>query len=149
MSRCDIQTVCSAGSVVNSSPSLVCSPTLPYSRTPGPVDPAAELEREQLRAVTDAEGRDAELEDRRVELRSAVGVHRRGPAREDQRGRVAAPKLVDGDAVRDELGVDARLAHAARDQLRVLPAEVDDQHGPAVPPESALRMQRERPQPRR
>jgi hypothetical protein len=29
--------------------------------------------------------------------------------------------------VRDELGVDARLADAARDQLRVLAAEVDDE----------------------
>ena len=28
-----------------------------------------------------------------------------------------------------ELRVDARLAHAARDQLAVLPAEVDDEHG--------------------
>ena len=31
------------------------------------------------------------------------------------------------DVVRDELGVDAALAHAARDQLRVLAAEVDDE----------------------
>jgi hypothetical protein len=29
----------------------------------------------------------------------------------------------------DELGVDAALADAPRDQLRVLPAEVDDEHG--------------------
>jgi hypothetical protein len=29
----------------------------------------------------------------------------------------------------DELGVDAALAHAARDQLRVLAAEVDDEDG--------------------
>jgi hypothetical protein len=31
--------------------------------------------------------------------------------------------------VRDELGVDPRLADAARDQLRVLAAEVDDEDG--------------------
>ena len=28
----------------------------------------------------------------------------------------------------DELGVDATLTHTARDQLRVLAAEVDDEH---------------------
>jgi len=33
------------------------------------------------------------------------------------------------DGVRDELGVDARLPDAARDQLRVLAAEVDDEDG--------------------
>ena len=31
--------------------------------------------------------------------------------------------------VRDDLAVDARFAHAARDQLRVLGAEVDDEDG--------------------
>ena len=34
--------------------------------------------------------------------------------------------------MRDELRVDPRLAHAARDQLRVLPAEVDHQHRPLL-----------------
>jgi hypothetical protein len=32
--------------------------------------------------------------------------------------------------VRDELGVDAALPDATRDQLRVLTAEVDDEHRP-------------------
>ena len=32
----------------------------------------------------------------------------------------------------DELEVDATLAHPARDQLRVLAAEVDDEHGAFV-----------------
>jgi hypothetical protein len=35
--------------------------------------------------------------------------------------------------VADELGVDAALAHAARDQLRVLPTEVEDEDGPVLP----------------
>ena len=34
--------------------------------------------------------------------------------------------------MRDELRVDPRLANAARDQLRVLAAEVDDEHGPLL-----------------
>ena len=33
------------------------------------------------------------------------------------------------DGVRHDLAVDARLAHASRDQLRVLRAEVDDEDG--------------------
>ena len=36
-----------------------------------PLDAAAELEREQLHSVADAEHRDAELEQRRIELRRA------------------------------------------------------------------------------
>ena len=114
---------------------------LPNSPDAGAVDPAAELERQQLRAVTDAERRDAELEDRGVELRRAVGVDRRRPAGEDQRDRVAPPDLVDRRAVRDELRVDARLAHAPRDQLRVLAAEIDDEHGALL--RRGLRLQRD------
>jgi hypothetical protein len=34
--------------------------------------------------------------------------------------------------VADELGVDATLADAARDQLRVLAAEVEDEDGPLL-----------------
>ena len=32
----------------------------------------------------------------------------------------------------DELGVDAALAHAARDQLRVLPSEIEYEHRPLL-----------------
>jgi hypothetical protein len=34
--------------------------------------------------------------------------------------------------VADELGVDAALAHPPRDQLRVLPAEVENEDGPVI-----------------
>src|SRR5207245_638154 len=91
------------------------------------LDPAAELEREQLRSVADAERGDPLLEDRRIHPRCTLGVHRRRTTREDERSRVAAPDLLGARAVRDELRVDARLAHAPRDQLRVLAAEVDDE----------------------
>ena len=40
-----------------------------------------------------------------------------------------ARDLGGGDGVRHDLAVDAGLAHAARDELRVLRAEVDDEHG--------------------
>ena len=43
--------------------------------------------------------------------------------------RVLRRDLGRGGRVRHDLAVDARLAHAARDQLRVLRAEVDDEDG--------------------
>jgi len=92
------------------------------------VDAAAELERQELCAVADAERRDAELEDRRVDARCTVDVHRCGAAGEDERDRIPAPQLLDGHAMRDELGEDPRLAHATRDQLRILPTQVDHEH---------------------
>ena len=54
------------------------------------LDGAAEVARHELHAVTDAERRDPEREDLRVELRRAVGVDRRRAAGEDQRRRVRA-----------------------------------------------------------
>jgi hypothetical protein len=97
-----------------------------------PLDAAAELLRHQVHPVADAERRHAELEQPRVDARGALGVHRRGAAGQDQRGRVSAAELVGGRAVRDELGVDARLSHPAGDQLRVLAAEVEDEHRTVV-----------------
>ena len=98
----------------------------------GAVDAAAELERHQLRAVTDAERRDPELEQRRIDPRRVVGVDRRRPAAEDERVRVARAHGLGRDRVTDELRVDAALADAPRDQLRVLPAEVDDENRPVL-----------------
>ena len=98
----------------------------------GAVDAAAELERHQLRAVTDAERRDPELEQRRIDPRRVVGVDRRRPAAQDERVRVARAHRLGRDRVADELGVDAALAHAPRDQLRVLPAEVDNENRPVL-----------------
>ena len=69
-------------------PRVALSAALPNSALPVRLDPAAELERHQLHAVADAEHRDAELEDRRVDLRRALGVDRGGAAREDQRDRI-------------------------------------------------------------
>jgi hypothetical protein len=68
-------------------------------------------------------------EDRRVHMRRALGVDARRPSREDERGRGAALDLLGGDVVRHDLRVDARLAHAARDELRVLRPEVENEYG--------------------
>ena len=73
-------------------------------------------------------------EERGIDARRAVRVHGRRPAAEDQRVRVARAHLLGRHRVRNELRVDAALAHAARDQLRVLPAEIDDEHGALLGP---------------
>ena len=91
---------------------------------------AAERGRHRLHAVADAEHRHAEVEQPRIDRRRAGLVDRRGPAGEDDPDRVARRDLGRGVSCGDDLGVDAALAHAARDQLRVLGAEVDHQHRP-------------------
>ena len=57
---------------------------------PGLRDLAAEITRDELRAVTDAEHRNAGVVDRGIDRRRAVDVHRRGTAREDDRLRACA-----------------------------------------------------------
>ncbi len=91
--------------------------------------PAAEGVGEELLAVADPQHRDAELEDVRVEAGGALGVHALGSAREDDRAGRAVADLAGGDRVGHDLGVDVGLAHATGDELRVLGAEVDDEHG--------------------
>ena len=58
---------------------------------PGALDGAAEGERHGLEAVADAEGGHAGVEQRRVDARRALGVHRRRPAREDDRDAAGGP----------------------------------------------------------
>ena len=101
-------------------------------RRAGPLDRAAEIERQELRSVADAERRNAELEHLGIDVRGTFGVHRGRAAAEDQRVRVARAHLRRRHAVADELRVHAALAHAPRDQLRVLPAEIHHQHRPLL-----------------
>ena len=96
----------------------------------GPLDPAAELLRHDLHAVTDAQRRDPEREDARIHLRRAVCVDRGGAARENERQRIAPAHLARADRMRHELRVDAALADSPRDQLRVLAAAVQNEHRP-------------------
>src|SRR5690606_6082318 len=92
-------------------------------------DLAAELTRHHLEAVADAERRHPELEDARIQLGGSGLVHARGPAREHDARRILRGDLLGGDGVRHDLAVDPGLAHPARDELGVLGAEVDDEHG--------------------
>ena len=101
----------------------------------GGLDPAAELGAHGLLAVADAQHRHAELEHGGGCARAQRLVGRGGAAGEDDAaGREAADESVVHGAGMD-LAVDAVLAHAARDQLGVLRAEIEDQdalgHGPS------------------
>ena len=92
----------------------------------GALDPPAQRERQQLHPVTDAEHRHAQVEQLRVERRRAVLVHRGRPAGQDHALGPAAPDLLEPDVMREQLGEHPALAHPARDQLRVLASEVED-----------------------
>ena len=89
-------------------------------------DVAAELAGHELRAIADAEHGQAAAPDGRVGLRGAVVVDGVGAAREDHALRAATLQLIERRVVWQELGVDVELAHAARDELRELAAEVED-----------------------
>ena len=101
---------------------------LPELGDPGPLDGAPEVPRHQLHPVTDPECGHAELEDPGIEIGRVVAVHRGRPAGEDESRGVAPRDLVSRQPVAHELRVHARLAHAPRDQLAVLPPEIDDEH---------------------
>ena len=94
---------------------------------PGFGDFAAQVAGHELRAVTDAEQRNARVVDRRIDLGRAVDVHRRRAARQDDRGRLLGEHLRDGHRAGDDLAVHVGFTNPARDQLRVLRPEVDDE----------------------
>ena len=94
----------------------------------GALDDTAERMCEQLHSVTDAEHRDSEIEQGKIERRGARCVHRGRPSGKDQTGRSAARDLLGTDVGAEQLGEHTALPHAARDQLRILAAVVDDQH---------------------
>jgi hypothetical protein len=83
----------------------------------GALDAAAEPEGQELHAVADAQHGDPELEQLAVERRGARRVDRRRAAAEDQALRLAAPDLLDPDVMGQQLGEDAALPHAPRDEL--------------------------------
>ena len=98
----------------------------------GPHLPALD-ERHELHPVTDAEHRNSEVEEVRLHARSALLVDAVGTAREDDALGVLGPYLLYGRVIRDHLRVDAAFPDAARDQLRVLPSEVEYQDHGSLP----------------
>jgi hypothetical protein len=98
----------------------------------GGADHAAEQVRRELRAVADAEDGNAQVVELRVDRRCAFVVDaRRASRKHDARGLHRA-KLCElrvvGERVRMDLAVDGLLADPARDQLRVLRSEIEDEN---------------------
>ena len=125
-----IHPTCSAGRPPKSSLSgSTRTSARPNSAPPVRSTLAAEVAGHELHAVADAENGDAQLEDAGVGVGRALRVDRRRPAGEDERQRAPRRDRRRRRGVVDELRVDAALAHAPGDQLRVLAAEVDDEDG--------------------
>jgi hypothetical protein len=90
---------------------------------------AAERVHHELQSVADAEHRDAEIEDTLVGQRRIFVVHRRRPARQnDSHRRVAANFFQAGVEGQDDRE-NFLFADAARNQLRILRPEVEDNDG--------------------
>src|SRR5204862_73634 len=86
--------------------------------------------RDEVHPVTDAEYR-RDLERRRLRRRNVLAVHRvRTAAENDPRRRPLADEF-DRPRWRMNLGVDARLANTASDELCVLRAVIDDENSRA------------------
>ncbi len=90
-------------------------------------DPPAELLGDRLHAVADAEDRQTELEQALGNL-GLFGLQRRfRPAGEDEPARAESTNLLEIGVPGIDLGIDPGFAHATRDQLRVLRAEIQDE----------------------
>jgi hypothetical protein len=87
---------------------------------------------EQLQAVTDAQHRLAQVEQGRVEARRVGIEHAGGSAREHDARRVPGAHGVQVEVAGLDLAVDVLLANAARDQLRVLGAVVENEDAVAL-----------------
>ena len=92
------------------------------------LDLAAELGGHGHLAVADAEHGNAGIEDQLRRAGRAFLVHRFRAAGEDHRFRLHLLEGGFGLLERHDFGIDALLAHPARDQLRHLTAEIDDQN---------------------
>ena len=90
------------------------------------LDHAAERMGGQLHAVADAQHRHAERVDRRVDARGVRIEHGGRAAGENHADRLLRGDIGKRGGVGDDLAEDLRLAHAARDELGILRAEVHD-----------------------
>ena len=90
-------------------------------------DLAAELLGHGLHAVADAKHRHSELEYGRGRARRATLPHGCRSAGQDHTLRRELANEIVGNIVRLQLAIDVAFAHPARDQLRVLRAEIEDE----------------------
>ena len=92
------------------------------------LDLAAELMRHRLLAVADAEHGDACFEQLFRRERRVLVEHRGRPAGEDHGGGLHPREGFGGLLVGHDLGIDLLFAHPARNELRHLGAEIDDEN---------------------
>ena len=84
--------------------------------------------RDPLHAVADAEDRHAHGEDLRITLGGVGVVDGAGAAGEDQARRSIPADFFDGGGAWEDGGEDLLLANAARDELGVLAAKIQDDY---------------------
>src|SRR5690606_34679781 len=96
------------------------------------LDDTAQRMADPLQPVADAEHRHAERQDLRIREGRVGREHARRPAREHDAARLPGPDAVERQVAGVDLAVDAALADPARDELRVLTPEVQDQDAIAV-----------------
>ena len=77
-----------------------------------------------LETIADSENGNAQLQQAFLQCGRTIGIDRRRPTGEDQRGRILRCHLFGGHRVRDHLGVQIRLAHSACNELGVLRTEI-------------------------
>ena len=92
------------------------------------LDLAAELMRHGLLAVADAQHRHAGVESSRRRERRVLVEHRGRPAGQDHRLGLHRREGLGRLLIRHDLGIDLLFAHPARDELRHLGAEIDDEN---------------------
>ena len=83
----------------------------------------------ELHAVTDAEDREAHLEDARVRVGRALRLHAVGAAGEDDADDAVGAQGLRRDAEGIDTGVDVAFTDAARDDLGQLRTEIEDGDG--------------------
>ena len=115
----------------------------------GATDGAAEGVGHGLEAVADAQDGHAGLEDRGIDGGRTLLVHGGRTAGQDDGGGLLGEHVHHAHGVGDDLGVDVGLTHAARDQLGILRAEVDDEDGVHVRSVHPANGTRARPAPSR
>ena len=90
------------------------------------LDFAGQKVRQDLNAVTDAENRNAELEDAFVRQRRVFGIHAGWSAGKDQPSRLERGDIPGASVVAENAGINVALADATRDDLRVLGTEIEN-----------------------
>ncbi len=93
------------------------------------LNPPAQVMHDEVQPVADAEHGNVHRKQRRVGGGRVRIVDRAGPAGEDQSQRLECANLLDRRGAGQHHGEDVELADAARDQLGVLRAEVQNDDG--------------------